>query len=119
MAMRTGFTLSMIVVAGLALTACGKINESKRERFDGVPFRVSAKAINKKETLANFVVKVVDATKSQRGALEAAHHEATRYCIENYGTSKFDWTNITVGEEGAYALQLDKGDGIFTGTCKP
>lgn len=117
--MRIGFTLSLIVAAGLSLTACGKLTESKRPKYDGVPFRVSVKPINKKESRANFIVKVVDATKTPTGALEAAHHEATRYCIETYGSSKFDWTNISVGEEGAYTLQLDKGDGIFTGTCKP
>ncbi len=87
-------------------------------RFDGIAFRTSVKAINKKETLANFRVEVRDALRSQRGALAAADHEAKRYCIENYGTSRFDWTNIALDAEGNYKIQLDKSDAIYTGSCE-
>lgn len=117
--MQFRFTLCLVMAACVGLTACGKLTESKRERFDGVPFRVKVKPVNKKQTLADFRVKVSDATRSQAGALAAARHEATRYCIENYGTSKFGWSNISVDDEGGYALQLDGRDGLFIGTCKP
>ncbi len=117
--MKVRLFLTFIAATGLGLSACGKINEDKRPKYDGVPFRVSAKPINKKETLANFRVEVVDATRSQAGALEAARHEATRYCIESYGSSKFDWTNIAVDGDGSYTLQLDKGDGVYQGRCNP
>ncbi len=116
--MHVAFSLTLILATGLGLSACGKLNEDKRPRFDGVPFRVSAKAIDKRETLANFRVVVVEATRSQAGALLAADHEAKRYCIENYGTSRFNWTNVTLGADGSYSLPLDKGDGVFTGTCR-
>ncbi|WP_255731499.1 hypothetical protein [Phaeobacter sp. B1627] len=119
MKMHAGFTLSLIVAAGLGLTACGSLKEDRRPKFNGVPFKATVKAIDKRATLADFRVEVGDATRSQLGALQAADHEAKRYCIENFGTSRFDWTNITVDAEGAYSLQLDRGDGIFTGTCKP
>jgi len=117
--MTVRFTLSLMAAASFGLVACGKLNEDRRPKYDGVPFRVSAKAINKRETLADFRVQVADAPRSPAGALEAAQHEATRYCITNYGTSRFDWTNIAVDGDGGYALQLDRGDGLFTGTCTP
>ncbi|KUP93833.1 hypothetical protein [Tritonibacter horizontis] len=117
--MHPALPVTLIAALGLGLVSCGKLNEDKYPRFDGVPFRVSAKAINKRETLADFRVEVADATRSQSGAYAAADHAAKSYCIENYGTSKFDWTNITVGPDGSYGLHLDNGAGVFTGTCKP
>ncbi|MDF9302338.1 hypothetical protein P5P81_07250 [Tritonibacter mobilis] len=119
MMINSRFPLSLMLVASLGLVACGQSRDDKRMRFDGIVFRTSAKPIDKKETLLNFRVEVRDALQSQRGALAAATHEATRYCIQNYGTSRFDWTNIIPDSEGSYQIQLDDRDAIFTGRCKP
>ncbi|NIZ13686.1 hypothetical protein [Phaeobacter sp. HF9A] len=117
--MQPALPLTLIAALGLSLAGCGKLGEDKRPKYDGVAFRVSVKPINKKETLANFRVVVKDATRTASGALQAAQHEATRYCIEKYGTSRFDWSNVTIDDDGVYQLKQEKGDGIFTGTCKP
>ncbi|MEB3831136.1 hypothetical protein LKK83_27035 [Phormidium sp. CCY1219] len=119
MMMTSRMTLTLILAASVGLAACGgKTREEKRMRFDGIAFRTSAKAINKRETLADFRIEVRDALQSQRGALAAADHQAKRYCIVNFGTSRFDWTNIALDAEGNYNIQLDKGDAVYTGRCE-
>ncbi len=108
-------SLFLATLAATTLVACDKLNESKRTRFDGVPFVVSAKVVDKKVTRAVFDVTVKEAARSYTGARLAAAHEGTRYCIENYGTSVITWQNDPY-DEGA-DLVIAGGNAVFRGTC--
>ncbi len=73
-----------------ALAACSG-GAPKSYPFDGVHFNAKARAVNKKVTRSIFTVQVAQASRSFKGAREAGRYEATRYCIENYGTSDITW----------------------------
>lgn len=73
-----------------ALAACSG-GAPKSYPFDGVYFKAKAGAVNKKVTRSVFTVQVAGASQSITGAREAGRYEATRYCIENYGTSDIIW----------------------------
>ncbi|SCZ63607.1 hypothetical protein SAMN04488118_10592 [Epibacterium ulvae] len=106
------------LIATLAVTlvaACDKLNEGKRTRYDGVPFAVKTKALDKKRNRALFEVTVRDANRSLKGARLAAIHEGTRYCIENYGNSDINWQDDPQEEEAA--LRLSGSSALFQGTC--
>lgn len=111
--------LGALLVAA-ALGGCGKLNKSKYPVFDGVAFRTTAKPVHKKTTLADFRVVVHDALRAPDAAFKAGSHQARRYCIENYGTSDFSWSNVAAGGvEGSAALSLptEGGDAVLFGSC--
>ncbi|MQY41097.1 hypothetical protein GG681_00435 [Epibacterium sp. SM1969] len=103
------------ICATLVVAGCGAKAKDDRTRYDGIPFRASAKALNKKENLAEFRVAVKDALRSENGARAAAHHEGTAYCIANYGLSDINWRNDPLNLDSA--LVLDGKDAIFEGVC--
>lgn len=103
------------ICATLVVAGCGAKAKDDRTRYDGIPFRASAKALNKKESLAEFRVVVKNALRSERGARLAAHHEGISYCIANYGLSDITWQNDPTDVETA--LVLDGDNAIFEGTC--
>lgn len=107
----------LVIAAVLVLTGCEAVVGNKRPLYDGVPFKTSAKAVDKKVSRALFSVTVKDAGRSITGARQAAAHAGTRYCIENYGTSRIDWA-VNPSDENA-PLTLSGGDAIFQGTCNP
>ena len=108
---RAGLVLALALVAA----GCGKTRDlvTGREKlaFDGQYFRSSLSA--SKEDRASFSVEVRDAAKSLDGAREAGRHEATKYCIEQYGTSRVDWANGPDSEE----ITLLDGSAMFSGVC--
>ncbi len=105
-----------MLCAAFALASCGSVtSRDKRLRFDGVPFRTSSKALDKKVSLARFQVVVKNALQSTEGARQAVLHEATTYCIENYGLSDIDWPVDPLDPE--QELLLDGDDAVYTGTC--
>lgn len=108
--------LTLAIACAGILAGC---SESRKNLpvFDGVPFRTGAAAVDKKTSLAFFEAHVYDATASLEGAREAGRYAGTRYCIENYGTSKIDWT-IDI-DDPATPLPLDGDTLVFQGTCKP
>lgn len=95
-----------------ALAACTD-PAKKAPPFDGIYFKAKARAVDKKVTRSVFTVEVKRATQSVEGAREAGRYEATRYCIENYGTSDIIWA---VGPDSA-ALTLAGDALILKGTC--
>ncbi|MFS4582714.1 hypothetical protein [Phaeobacter sp. C3_T13_0] len=116
--MITGVTKIMTVLAlcGGLLAGCeGIVND--RPTYAGVPFKSKSKAVNKKETLAVFTVTVSKAPRSLEGARLAAHHEGTRYCIENFGSSRIDWQVNPLDAD--IAVPLDNDTAVYGGTCTP
>lgn len=110
----TGFLMATLVLGG---AACSKVNTSRFPVYGGVPFHAKVKAVDKKATLADFQVTVAQAARSPKGAYEAAEHTATSYCIEKYGTSLFEWSNLSTDAEGAPILTYDRDRAVFLGTC--
>ncbi|WP_299350061.1 hypothetical protein [uncultured Shimia sp.] len=113
-AIGAGMVLSLVLVSG-----CNRVknNRTKSEfAFDGIEFKASAKKAEG-EDRTHFVSVVRKATQSLDGAKEAGRHAGTRYCIEQYGTSKIDWVNGPDQENSA--LTLDDETLIMEGYCKP
>ena len=103
----------------LALPACGRGSASggmfsnNRQAYDGQYFRARLSA--DKEARELFSVRVNDAAKSLVGAREAGRHEAVKYCIQQYGQSRINWTTGPDVEDGA--LVFEDGDLILAGEC--
>ncbi|KUJ76769.1 hypothetical protein AVO45_09685 [Ruegeria marisrubri] len=106
----------MGALAVLALVAgCGQSKED-RILFDGHYFKTKAKVVDKRVTLADFTVRVDDVSASLDGAREAGRYAGTRYCIENYGTSRIKWK---VGPDTEpQQLRVVDDTLTFAGTCQ-
>ncbi|MFC3615741.1 hypothetical protein ACFORG_18455 [Lutimaribacter marinistellae] len=103
-------------MSGVVLSAgCGERREN-RVLFDGLYFPSKAAAVDKKVSLADFTVTVQDATQSLDAAREAGRYQATRYCIDNFGTSRVDW--VVGPDSDASQLRIVDGDLVFRGTCQ-
>lgn len=105
-------------VAGLALLCAalvaGCTRRENRVLFDGVyyPARTSSERADRR----NFTATARRAGRGVEGARKAAVHEATRYCIENFGTSAIEWAGVREGREGPAYVQ--SGDRVsVSGTC--
>ncbi len=112
----TRLALLGVLFAAIAVAGCNrKKNAVNLITYDGIEFRTDAQPVDKKVTLADFYVKVQGAAISLDSARKAGRDRAYRYCIENFGTSKIDWT---VGPDTDPAqLQLVEGALTFRGTC--
>lgn len=108
----------VLLLGAVALSACEKA-KSKRPVYDGVPFSVKTKAVDKKVSRANFVVEVKDAGFSLDGARLAAEHAGVTYCLSEagYGTSNIQW-DVEPRNPDAQ-LRLVDGTAVFHGTCDP
>lgn len=103
--------LIVITIAALTLTACSE--RSERVMFDGMYF--PAKAKKDSDDRQDFVVSVRRATQSLDAAREAGRHEATRYCLQNFGTSDIDWGEQADGDSGA--MQVSGDSLVLKGRC--
>lgn len=101
------------MVAGLA--ACERPED--RITFNGFYFRAKSAPVDKKVTLAEFIVSVKDVSQSIDGARAAGGYEGTTYCIKNFGTSRIKWAvgPATPPEN----LRIADDTLIFQGTCDP
>lgn len=80
-------------------------------------FRSKSSAVDKKVTLADFLVTVRDVSQSLDGARAAGRNEATKYCIAQYGTSQVKW-NVGPDTAAEYLRVVD--DTLtFSGRCDP
>jgi hypothetical protein len=85
--------------------------------FDGLAFRTSSSAVDRRADRKEFDVLVRNATQSIDGAREAGRFEGTRYCINNFGTSRIAWS---VGPDTeASRLVLSNGNLALRGRCTP
>lgn len=97
----------------VSLTGCSKIKK-ERVSFEGIEFRSSAKKIDKDRSI--FYSETRPASKSLKGAIEAAEYEGIRYCIKNFGTSTIAW--VTGPATDPALLQINGDTLRFEGECK-
>lgn len=114
--MKPVYTLALLAaLTPLALAGCTKRED--RILFEGVYFPAKAKAVHKKVDRRDFTVEVKDAGVKLSGARAAGAYQGTRYCIENYGTSRIDWV---VGPETPITPEPGpKGTLVLQGKCRP
>lgn len=104
------------LVAGVVLAIAGCTAKDRRLAFDGHFFRAKSEAVDKDNRRA-FVVTVQNAGQSLDGARQAGAHEATFYCIANYGNSRIKWS---AGPDLPDAnLIFDKDALVLRGECNP
>lgn len=103
-----------VLFATVAVLGLGACTDSKnRVQFDGQYFRAKISKVDKQRDV--FVVTVKDPTKSVEGARAAALHEATTYCIENFGSSKIIWQVDPMDTETPLAVADNQI--VFQGRC--
>ncbi|SLN15301.1 hypothetical protein ROG8370_00404 [Roseovarius gaetbuli] len=101
----------MMTLAVLMLAGCTE--RSERAIFDGNYYPPKTRA--EKEDRRNFTASVRRASRGIEGAQKAALHEATRYCLESFGTSEIKWSGVAKGEGPVYGRS---GDTVsVTGRC--
>ena len=101
----------MITLAFMMLGACAERTE--RAYFDGNYYPAKTRA--EKEDRRNFTASVRRASRGMNGAQQAALHEATRYCLESFGTSEIEWSGVAEGQGPVYGRS---GDTVsVTGRC--
>ena len=106
--------LVMLLLAALLISGCSR--DRDRVAFDDVEFRSKASSVDRKNRAA-FEVSVRPFSASADGAREAGRYEATRYCIERYGTSDIIWT---AGPDAEAENLVVEGDTLaLAGTCNP
>ncbi|MEP4197361.1 MAG: hypothetical protein ABJL99_17200 [Aliishimia sp.] len=106
--LRVGISL----VLCYALVACSAVSKDK-QTFDGQFFRTKASKVDSDRRQIQVSVSPVSA--SIEGAQEAGRHEATIYCIKNYGSSAIDWR---VGPDDATDSYTFDGDTLtLRGAC--
>lgn len=109
--MRSAVTL--VLMAAL-LTGCSSFRED-RQTFDGQVYRGKAKKAD--DDRKDFIAEISPVSASLNGAREAGRYEGTRYCIENFGTSRIRWA---VGPDTDPAQLVVQNDRLtFLGRCTP
>lgn len=94
----------LLVIALAMLVGCAQREE--RVLFNGNYYPGKARA--EKEDRRNFTAFVRRAGRGVEGAQQAALYEATRYCLDNFGTSEIEWVGVPAGAEGpVYARSGD------------
>ena len=102
------------LLIGAALLLAGCANRSNQVLYEGEFFRAKASRIDR-DARQMFAVEVPGVSRNFEGAREAGRFEATRYCLENYGTSDIVWS---LGpDDDPEALVVDKDRLNLRGTC--
>ncbi len=109
--MRASHITGLALIAAL-LAACGQSERrANRVAFDGVEFRARSEQVG--EEREEFAISVPRAGQSPEGARKAGAHEATRYCIVNFGRSDLEW-EIGPEDEG---LVIENDTLTLRGRC--
>ena len=110
-----GVAVMLSFVLGTA--SCGTLKNRKKSEFafDGIEFKSKVNKVDKDER-SHFKVEVRKATQSIEGAKEAGRYAATRYCIEQYGSSKVEW--ISGPDQENATLTVIEDDLWLEGVCK-
>ncbi|WP_170454668.1 hypothetical protein [Ruegeria arenilitoris] len=105
-----------VLVLLTLLSACGTAPTSDRILFDGKSFRAKAKPVDKKRSPADFTVTIKGVSASLDGAREAGRYEGTRFCIQNFGSSRIAWK---VGPDTEpQNLRVENDSLTFSGACQ-
>ncbi|KEJ97981.1 hypothetical protein SAMN05444149_101314 [Pseudosulfitobacter pseudonitzschiae] len=104
--------LICILAVALAVTGCAK--SEKGLAFDGHYYRATAKKAGDDRSV--FQVEVRQVSQSLEGAREAGRHAATKYCVDNFGTSNIAWTRGPDPENGSLSVSNDKL--LLQGKCE-
>ncbi|MFK7838170.1 MAG: hypothetical protein AB8B60_18315 [Sulfitobacter sp.] len=104
------FAIPLIVMAAV-LAGC--TDSKNRLAFDGHFFRAKVAKVDGQRDV--FTVRIRDVAQSLDGARQAGGHEGITYCVENYGSSKIDWSvgPDTPPEE----LRIVDNTLVFQGVC--
>ena len=115
--LRGAVGVAVILSFVLGTASCGSLKNRKKTEFtfDGIEFKSKVNKVDKDER-SHFKVEVRNATQSIEGAKEAGRYAATRYCIEQYGSSKVEW--ISGPDQENATLTVIDGDPWFEGICK-
>jgi len=105
---------SVVLLSLCAVILAGCNARKDQLAFDGQYFRSSVARVDKDRQQMVISVKPVSA--SFEGALEAGRHEATKYCVLNFGSSAIDWILGPDEEADAYTIQNDTL--TLRGTCE-
>ena len=100
-----------VVLACVALAGC--TDSKNRLAFDGQYFRTKVSKVDKQRDV--FTVRIRDVARSLDGAREAGRHAGVSYCVENFGSSKIDWSvgpDTPPGE-----LRVVDNTLVFQGVC--
>ncbi|WP_170788375.1 hypothetical protein [Ruegeria lacuscaerulensis] len=109
--------LGFAIIALMLVSACGVITpSSQRVAFDGHFFKTKVKQVDKKASPTDFTVLVNDVSTSLDGARAAAQHEAIKFCIANFGSSRIDWAVGPFTETEKLRISDDKI--TFIGRCR-
>ncbi len=101
----------------LLVSSCGLIRPSEdRVLFDGQAFRAKAQVVDKKVSPTDFTVTINGVSASLDGAREAGRYEGTRFCIQNFGSSRIVWQVGPDTEPQNLRISDDKL--TFAGTCQ-
>lgn len=105
----------LVAMALLAFAlAAGCSNREGRVLFDGNHY--PGKAKGERDDRRDFTATVRRAGLGIEGAQKAALHEATRYCLDNFGTSSIAWSGVAEDQEGPVFAR--SGDRVsVTGRC--
>ncbi|MEQ8899982.1 MAG: hypothetical protein RID11_06690 [Roseovarius sp.] len=99
--------LSLVMLAGCA-------DREERVIFDGNYY--PAKSKGEKAERRDFTASVRRVSRGPEGAQKAVLHEATRYCLQNFGTSEIAWADVPAGGEGP--VYARSGDSLsVSGRC--
>lgn len=104
--------------AGLALISLAVLasctEREQRVLFEGNYYPGKARA--EKADRRNFTASVRRAGRGANGAQQAVFYEATRYCLDNFGTSEIEWVGVSDGSEGP--VYVRSGDTVSVkGRC--
>jgi hypothetical protein len=109
--------ISLALIGVLSVSACGNkrsVTGVERKSFDGAFFKTGAKKLSK-DDISYITAYAKPASQSVTGARAAVAYEGTKYCIENFGTSKINWSMDPRNEETT--LPNDKDELIAQGRC--
>lgn len=98
-------------VAAALLAGCNSRDD--RIAFDGHFFRAKLSKVDGQRDV--FTVTVRNVSQSLDGAREAGRYEATKYCIQNYGSSDIRW--VVGPETPPQNLRIVDDSLTFQGAC--
>lgn len=112
-ALKASLLPALAILGAASLSGCDSSGDDQM-LFDGQSFRMKANDID--NDVERFTVEVRPVSASIEGAREAGRYEATRYCIENFGSSDIDW--VFGPDDEVTRLQITDDRLILQGACK-